>query len=128
MSHNEQLECPEMRAELIDTMQVLSNREYQIEAWVHQRFPPGIQEDNLDYAVHFLFDDTPLARSPESCIGVYVKDAREAELIFAVTQAMANILSKYGTSLSDRQYIDTPEWNEVVKGAMAFSQYALSGR
>ncbi len=66
------VQYPSMRAELLETLRSLADREYQQRAWVDHNYPPGVLYDSFDEAVHFLFDDTILAENPNASIGVIV--------------------------------------------------------
>jgi len=46
-----------------------------------------------------------------------LKDATEARLVFNLTQSIDAIFSKYGTDLKDREYIQLPEWKDVLREA-----------
>ena len=107
----------EMRHELIETLKALSDREYQQLAWVQKKFPGGIEYDEFDCAVHFLFDDTHLAENPEDYIGYCIKSKQEAQLILTVTRSIDRLLSELGNDLSDLEYISSPLWEEVVRSA-----------
>ena len=106
-----------MRDELLDILSTLSNAEYQRDAWVKGKFPPGVQFDNLDLAIHFLFDDTSLADDPKSMVGVILLDDIEVELISNLIESLNFIFDKYGLTLSDESYINKPEWMTVIQKA-----------
>lgn len=69
-----------MRKELIDYLQGLADKDYQYKAWVNDQRPGG-GHDELNYAIHFLYDDTRLARDPRSTLGWFLKDDEEVGLI-----------------------------------------------
>jgi len=106
-----------MRAELLETLRGLADREYQQRAWVDHNYPPGVLYDSFDEAVHFLFDDTILAENPNVAIGVIVEDEKEARLIAAVCTAIKQVFEALGTELSDQEYINSSEWANVVDAA-----------
>lgn len=108
---------PEMRKELVSHLQALSDPAYQRRVWVAGNREGSIQHDEFDYAVHFLFDDTQLADDPGSTIGWILRDSCEADRIATLVNAMEGIFQKYGTGLSDAQYISLAEWNVVVDAA-----------
>lgn len=114
---NKDIKYPSMREDLIRSLLELSDPEYQRNKWLPENSSNGFPESNLDYSVHFLFDDTSLATFPEKCVGWFLKDVGEAKLVFEVTQALNNIFMKYGTELEDREYIQLPEWLDVVQKA-----------
>lgn len=118
---------PEMRDELLETMRTLADVDYQRRAWVNHEFPPGVQHDEFDYAVHFLYDDSTLAEDPEGAIGLFVKDQHEVQLIKAVVSALERVFDALGMEATDEQYISSPEWSEVLRTAFEAWQ-AMSGK
>lgn len=106
-----------MRAELLGYLKDLSNWDYQNNCWVNGNCPPGIEHDELDYSIHFLFDDTALSDDPESLIGVFLKNKEEADLIGSLCNKLQMVFEKYGTELSDKEYIDLAEWKDIVMHA-----------
>ena len=115
------MQYPSMRVELIGYLRGLADATYQLECWVKGNCPPGVQ-DNLDLAIHFLFDDTHLASDPRSVIGVFLVNESEADRVHAVCGALDRIFAKYGTDKRDAFYIACKEWDEVI----ALSQIALA--
>ncbi|TVQ84561.1 MAG: hypothetical protein EA357_02775 [Micavibrio sp.] len=111
------MKYPEMRKELINHLRDLSDLQYQRECWVNGKCPGNVEHDGFDYAVHFLFDDTELALNAKNLIGFLLKDDHEANLIQGLCQIIENIFEKYGTGLSDAEYINCPEWTAVISSA-----------
>lgn len=111
------MKYPEMRQELIGYLLGLSDLRYQRECWVRGECPSGIEHDEFDYAVHFFFDDTELSVNAKSLIGFLLADENEAVLIQALCQRIEAIFDKYGTDLSDEEYINCPEWDAVIFAA-----------
>ncbi|WP_460552642.1 SCO4402 family protein [Comamonas piscis] len=111
------IKYPNMRDELLHYLSNLSNITYQKNAWVEGEFPPGVEFDNLDSAIHFLFDDTSLGDDPSSMVGVILIDEREVKFIADLIEALNSVFEKYGLNLSDESYINLPEWKEVIKRA-----------
>jgi hypothetical protein len=108
---------PKMREELLETLRSLADRDYQYKAWVDSDYPPGIECDSFDDAVHFLYDDTVLAENPDLAIGVIIEDEKEARLMSAVCQAIDLVFEALGTGVSDEEYIKSAEWTMVVEAA-----------
>jgi len=106
-----------MRAELLAYLQGLSDPDYQRRVWVGGEMSNGVQHDEFDYAVHFLYDDTKLADDPQSMIGWILRDAEEAEAIALLIGLIEDVFEKHGVELSDAQYISLPEWNSIVGAA-----------
>jgi len=110
------LRYPNLRDQLIDCLRSLSDRAYQRDAWVNRNLPLG-QGDNFDLAIHVLFDDLGLEEDPRGAIGVFLYDEAEIVLISDLIEALNAIFDKYGTSLSDEDYIEKPEWKRVLETA-----------
>lgn len=108
------VKSPEMREELVGHLRELSDIDYQRRVWVNGISEGSIQHDEFDYAVHFLFDDTHLAGDPISTVGWILRSPDEVDLIKALEEAIEAIFKKYGTRLSDAQYISLAEWEMVI--------------
>ena len=113
------IKYPQLRVNLVSFLQSLSDIEYQKEVWVEGRQREKIQHDEFDYSVHFFFDDTTLAVDANDNVGYILYDEHEAFLIGRLTQSIDNVLNKYGTNLSDEEYISVPEWSSVIDCAKA---------
>lgn len=110
------MKFPMMRVELITSLESLSDKIYQQAYWVNGECPTGTI-DCFDLPVHFLFDDTDLATDAQSCIGYFVRDEDEAQAITALCKTLDDIFDKYGTELTDAEYIVLPEWDNVISQA-----------
>lgn len=111
------MKYPDMRDELIDYLVSLSDKDYQDAVWVRREARSGVVHDELDYAIHFIYDDTCLGQNPSEAIGWFLKNEDEAESIRSLVLALNLVFSKYGLDLSDREYIAKPEWSDVVRAA-----------
>lgn len=111
------VQYPKMREELLETLRSLSDREYQHKAGLEGDYPPGIEYDSFDEAVHFLYDDTVLAENPDAAIGVIIENENEARSIAAVCQAIDLVFDVLGTEASDEDYINSSGWISVVEAA-----------
>jgi hypothetical protein len=112
------IKFPEMREELIERLQLLSDSVYQQAHW-------GSKSPHLDfrYIVHFFFDDSALAEAPEECIGYILEGEREAVFVDCLCKKLNHVLDVYGHNQPDVFYINTPEWKEVIKDAKDFLVY-----
>lgn len=108
---------PEMRQNLIAYIRGLSDIEYQWHCWVRNECPEGVAFDNLDQSIHFLFDDSQLADDAEGMIGYVLRDKTEAAVVSEVCRRLDDLLDRYGTQLSDEEYISKPEWTNVLESA-----------
>ncbi|PIT09874.1 hypothetical protein BGI30_06480 [Snodgrassella alvi] len=105
-----------MRQELVSYLCALADKNYQYMSWVKNDRPNG-GHDELDYTIHFLYDDTDLAENPESMIGWILTSQEEAEMISNVIRALDTLFEIYGTELTDKEYLEKNEWNDVVDAA-----------
>ena len=48
------MKYPTMREELVDCLESLSDKQYQLDRWVGGNCPEGVGHDGLDYAVTFF--------------------------------------------------------------------------
>jgi hypothetical protein len=111
-----ELKFPAMRDELISYLQGLSSAEYQYNAWV-ARADPVLAYDEFNYVVHFLYDDTDLATDADSWVGLIFRGESEALAISEVVRSLDVIFEKYGTALSDAEYLTKPEWAYVIESS-----------
>jgi len=111
------LKYPMMRAELIEHLNALADIDYQRRVWVLGGSEGQIKHDEFDYAVHFLYDDTNLAHEPTSMIGEILIGSEEAVKISKLIEKLELIFVQYGTELSDADYIQLPEWADVLDAA-----------
>ncbi|WP_081489010.1 SCO4402 family protein [Cupriavidus basilensis] len=116
------LKFPSMREELIDYLHGLSDKEYQYQAWVNHECPRG-GYDELDYAIHFLYDDTKLASDPASTVGWILVDDKEVGLMENLIVKINIMFDKYGFGLDDKDYIEKVEWDDVVNSARIAGEY-----
>ncbi len=113
---------PQMRNELLETLRVLAERDYQQRAWVEHCYPASIQYDSFDEAVHFLYDDTLLAKNPNAAIGQILKNSEEAHSIEAVYNALDRVFDDLGRSQADEAYINAAQWETVIAAASSALQ------
>ncbi|WLI29682.1 hypothetical protein PSH61_00835 [Pseudomonas rhodesiae] len=111
-----ELKFPSMREELISYLSGLSDLDYQYQAWV-ERSSPGLDYDELNYTIHFLYDDTGLAENASDWIGLVLRDEIEARSVENVVSALDVVFDKYGTELSDKEYLEKKEWLWVVNAS-----------
>jgi hypothetical protein len=111
------LEYPNMRQELLGYLQALSDKSYQLAIWVNGESGQNFSHDTFDESVHFLFDDTPLGDQPMLVIGSFLYNAEEVNSVVKVMTNIQSIFEKYGKRLSDAEYIELPEWKNVLSAA-----------
>ena len=112
--NSSELKYPNMRGELLEYLQGLSDTAYQIEKWGQYNPKGKIKFDCLDLAIHFFFDDTILGEAPEKAIGIFLLNNCEADAVRDVVRKLDFVLKKYGMDEEDSFYIQTDEWRSVV--------------
>ena len=112
MTNNQTVRFPEMRAEVMIAVAMLSDLRAQHREWLAARPAEG-----FDDVVHALYDDTSLFDSPSTQVGICLKDATEAELIQRLFDALESVFEAIGTKASDAEYINHPLWINVVAAA-----------
>lgn len=115
-----------MRKELISYLTGLSDKKYQMDCWINNQCPSGVEYDNFDFAVHFLFDDTKCAESPEELVGFFLHDVEEAKAVKSVCDSINQILDKYGCNKTDDEYIKTIEWDTILMNSKSALELLLS--
>ncbi|TQV80811.1 SCO4402 family protein [Denitrobaculum tricleocarpae] len=119
MTENTKLKYPNMRDELIDCLEALSDHEYQRAAWVRGELPPGIDFDDMNETLHFLYDDTRLSENSDHYIGVFLRNREETAAVDKLVDAIEAFFQKYNTEMTDGEYIEKPEWQSVLASAKA---------
>ncbi|MFJ7142536.1 hypothetical protein [Pseudomonas protegens] len=105
-----------MRDELIGYLRGLSDINYQYRAWVHREASDTFY-DELDYVIHFLFDDTGLATDTRSWIGLVLIGEDEAQAVEGVVMSISELFFLHGVELEDVEYLATPAWMKVVESS-----------
>ena len=83
------LKYPHMREELLSHLWDLADR---------QRLLLDSDKGSLlGYAVHYLFDDTPLGEDPSRAVGWFLHDEAEARLVGTVATALDRVFEEHGT-------------------------------
>ena len=115
---------PWRRKELLYYLDILANPQKQKQIWIDHIFPEGTVYGCLDFAIHFLFDDTALTDDPEVTIGDILENMDEVNAIRGVTDAFKIVFAEHGMQKSDEEYLASVEWQEVIKAAkIAFEKF-----
>lgn len=114
---DQSVKFPYIRASLIEVLRTLSDRGHQRRVWVDHVLPHPNYYDEFDVSVHLLFDDTSLAEKPQEWIGFVLKNEHEVELVGKVGQAIERLFAALGTRKTDKEYIESPLWDDVVEAA-----------
>lgn len=105
-----------MRRDVLDSLAVLSDVEYQERAWIRaEGFLPG-QYDEFDYHVHVLYDDTAVLPDPADSIGTVLVPGDEIERLRNLGRLLDALLAEHG-DVGGSVFMADPRWPEV--GRMA---------
>lgn len=124
----DKIKYPNMREELIGHLKALSNKEYQESIWVRGESQPGVTHDELDYVIHFIYDDTCLGDDPDAAIGWFLLGHEEAKTIRNLVGHLNSVFAKYGLELTDEEYIGKSEWADVIQAATTSINLLLSSQ
>ncbi|MEV4260225.1 hypothetical protein [Kribbella sp. NPDC049584] len=103
---------PRMRRDVLDSLAVLSDVEYQERAWIRgEGFQPG-QYDDFGYHVHVLYDDAAVLPDPAESIGTVLVAGDEIERLRSLGQLLDALLAEHG-DVSASVYMADPRWPEV---------------
>ncbi|GAA2127194.1 hypothetical protein GCM10009727_16800 [Actinomadura napierensis] len=108
---------PDMRREVIDALQALSDPDYQRRVWVDRVYPQPGYYDDLTHNINLLYDDTSVAEDPYGQVGVTLESDEEAAVMERLVAVLDPLLDGFPAELDDAEVISRPEWAEVVKAA-----------
>jgi hypothetical protein len=80
----------------------------------------------VDYAMHFILDDSVLGEDPSSSIGYVLRSNEEAQSVAQLADAMVKLLDRYGKHAEDRALASSPEWASVAKASKSLLELLLS--
>jgi hypothetical protein len=105
-----------MRRDVMDTLAVFSDVEYQWRAWVRREgFGPG-QYDDFDYHIHVLYDDTSVLPDPDESLGTVLLPGDEIGRIRELGVLLDELLRRHGDASSE-DFISDTQWPAVVKSS-----------
>lgn len=102
--------------ELIYHINELSDPKLLYKTWIKQETPQH-SAAGMHVLIDFLYDYTLLAQDPVQQIGWIIKNTSEAHAISKITKQIDRLLEIYGDDLTSQEYIEKPEWADVVKAA-----------
>jgi hypothetical protein len=109
---------PEMRNNLRDVLNELSNSFMQWKIWIDGYNPNSMNEiQGFWVNACFIFDDSGLASDTIGCIGYYLKTAEEVTTIKKLVVALDSVINAVNKSDNDRDYITHPLWVDVLSSA-----------
>lgn len=110
------VEFPRIRRDVMDSLAVLSDVEYQGRAWVRREgFAPG-QHDDFDYHIHVLYDDAAVLPDPEESVGTVLVPGDEIERLRELGTVLDEILHRIGDVTGDKFVVDA-QWPRVVRSS-----------
>jgi hypothetical protein len=108
---------PQMRDEVVGAVQALADPEYQQRVWIRHELPQPDYYDDFTLNIHILYDDTRVLEVPDETVGDVLRSPAEAAAMAPLAQRIDALFERYGTDLSDQEYLDTPEWPAIVRAA-----------
>ena len=105
---------PQRRHTLACYLYELASPDFQHERWIEGRGgTPGTMY-GFSLIVNFFFDDTELAKNPGGTVGDILLDELELAVIRNVGKALSNVLGEIGVNKSDRDYVSSRGWSNVI--------------
>jgi hypothetical protein len=84
----------------------------------HQRsVAQNLYTHNMDFVIHFLYDDTGFNDDTEGMVGIALVNHDEANHVRNLINALDIIWDKYGMEMSDEEFINCPKWPQVIEAA-----------
>ncbi|WP_370949661.1 hypothetical protein AB5J62_19435 [Amycolatopsis sp. cg5] len=109
---------PAMRANIVEALRAMADPEHQNRVWLREEYARDGSYD--DFTLHInSFDDLQMRDFPERTVGDILRNKEELQAIRAVNDALATLFDRLGYQLSDEEYVNSPEWPQVVKTASA---------
>jgi hypothetical protein len=108
---------PDMRREVALAVEHLADPEYQRRVWVERTYPSPTYHDDLNMALHTLYDDTGIATDVQREIGATLLNEREAGLVQEVVRALDDVLGEVGDQAADDAILSSNRWPRVVAAA-----------
>jgi hypothetical protein len=109
-----------VRDELIGHLQTLSDLAYQRRAWLNKDFPPGVEYDEPDRTIHFLYDEAGIAEETENLLGTVCKNQNEISALKKLIEKLNLVLEKFDIGfINPAEFINppVPEWEAVIDAA-----------
>ena len=110
------IKFPEMRAEMLDYLDLVGRLQQDQES-------PSAAED-LEYIVHYFFDDTELAQKPDEYIGITLISKEEVSVIRNFGKLLNEYLEKFSPGASPLRFEEGEEW-KAIQTAAGLALYTL---
>lgn len=112
------VQFPQQRELLEAALHALSDATFQQRVWIERKPDPRDRwHHDFDQVVHTICDDLLFDEDPSRTVGKWTRDMNEATAVAAVSRAIDRLLRKYGTTLSDADYMRAPEWPTLMRQA-----------
>ena len=105
------LQYPSIRMNLLRVLLSFSDLEYQKTIWLD---PELRHQDNFYFASENLLDDFIWEYGEE--VGVFLRNSEEQEACLFLVEKVTQIVKKHKFK-NDMDYLNLPEWNEVISAA-----------
>jgi hypothetical protein len=102
------LTMPNKRHELIGVIEEIAGAS-SLSDYQNQQ---GMDKLDIDYVVHFLFDDSDIGRDALSYVGDVFLNQEEANLVSSFSSRLDDLLSLLGDE-STEGFVAHPEWKEI---------------
>ena len=109
------MKYPNLRNDLKEYLGVLSDTRYQQKHWIENLVHQEKEGDTFDMFIHFWFDDMALSEEPEKCIGIFLKNAEESNVIKEITFYLESMFNEFGLEASVVTYLQSSQWKEVIR-------------
>ncbi|TQM25871.1 SCO4402 family protein [Nocardia bhagyanarayanae] len=111
-----EVQFPEMRANVLSAIRALADREYQQRVWLERQYPHEGFYDDLDQRIHTLYDDCAVLPDPRRRIGTVLIDNDELGALAKLDRVLSPLLDDLGNS-PDSVYVGDPRWGAVLTAA-----------
>lgn len=116
-----QLKYPQIRENLKYYTAELASDNIE-ELWSNSENTGNLSE-NIEYIIHFFFDDTSFSTDVSAYIGLALNNDSEAKAVRELVDGLNSLFDTYGTGLSDKDYISKPEWQEIKRRAVDLMRF-----
>ena len=116
------IQFPDLRANLIEYVYGLSNRQYQQDFWGKTLAENTNFYDDFDQAIHFLYDTLDLNNAPEQWLNLIFINEIEIQFTKNLINDLERLFQKYGLNLTDSEYQQTSQWEQILSSAKILYQ------
>lgn len=106
---------PNMRLQVLSSLENLADRAYQQRVWVEGILPHPGYGDDFALAYGWLYEDLPIMDDPPDFIGTVLRDEVEAEAMPPLKRAIDRLHEELGyNGRTDAEYMASPLWDDVI--------------